>query len=454
MKTCTSCGTSMASAAPQGLCPLCLLKLGMTSWPEDEGLNQAHGSFVPPEPEKLAEFFPNLEIIALLGKGGMGAVYKAKQPSLDRTVALKILPPEVGRDPTFTERFSREARALAKLNHANIISVHDFGQTEDLYYLVMEYVDGLNLRRALLSGALSPKEAISIVPQICDALQYAHEKGVVHRDIKPENILLDARGHVKIADFGLAKLMGHGPDRANLTATGQVMGTPHYMAPEQIEHPLEVDHRADIYSLGVVFYEMLTHELPMGKFPPPSRKVQVDIRFDDVVLRALEKEPRLRYQHAQEVKTDVTAITQVPGGKPVPPAAGVSAAEQVKYPAFGILAAAMLNWITIPIIYYIAFGLKHIELIENTPPVVSIVVAVVMLILNGFIMFAAFKMRRLEKYRAAVAASVIAMIVTPGNLIGLPAGIWSLVALNDPAIKAAFAEKPKPQVSEQGSLSG
>ncbi|MCX5677435.1 MAG: protein kinase, partial [Planctomycetota bacterium] len=143
---------------------------------------------------------------------------------------------------------------------------------------------------------------------ICEALQYAHEEGIVHRDIKPENILLDKKGRVKIADFGLAKLLGRGPADFTLTQPQQVMGTPHYMAPEQLEHPAEVDQRADIYSLGVVFYEMLTGELPLGRFAPPSQKVQVDVRLDEVVLKTLEKEPGRRYQQASQVRTDVETI--------------------------------------------------------------------------------------------------------------------------------------------------
>src|SRR5712692_9194174 len=132
----------------------------------------------------------------------MGAVYKARQPGLDRLVALKILPPDAGRDPAFAERFTREARALAKLNHPNIVGVYDFGQTDGQYYLIMEFVDGLNLRQVLRAGELKPQEALRIVPQICEALQFAHDEGIVHRDIKPENILLDKKGRVKIADFG------------------------------------------------------------------------------------------------------------------------------------------------------------------------------------------------------------------------------------------------------------
>src|SRR6185369_15809844 len=139
-----------------------------------------------------------------------------------------------------------------------------------------------------------------------------HERGIVHRDIKPENILLDKQGRVKIADFGIAKILGAQAAGAALTGVKDVIGTPHYMAPEQVEKPATVDHRADIYSLGVVFYEMLTGELPLGNFQRPSRKVQVDVRLDEVVLHALEKEPERRYQHAWDVKTDVEKIAATP----------------------------------------------------------------------------------------------------------------------------------------------
>jgi tRNA A-37 threonylcarbamoyl transferase component Bud32/MFS family permease len=265
-------------------------------------------AFVPPVPQELAANFPQLEILELLGRGGMGAVYKARQRGLDRIVALKILPPEVGRDPTFAERFEREARALAKLNHPHVVTVHDVDKTKDgLYFIIMEYVDGVNLRHAIKAGSLASQDALAIVSQICDALQYAHDAGVVHRDIKPENILLDRRGQVKIADFGLAKLLGQDAD-ASLTHTHQIMGTLRYMAPEQMEGTHHVDHRADIYSLGVLFYELLTGELPIGRFAPPSKKVHIDVRLDEVVLRALEKEPDLRYQQVSEVKTGMEAI--------------------------------------------------------------------------------------------------------------------------------------------------
>jgi len=288
----------------------------------------------PPAPEEMAKQFPNFDILECLGRGGMGVVYKARQKSLNRLVALKILAPELEKDAAFAQRFAVEAETLAKLNHPGVVTIYDFGQTDGLFYLVMEFVDGVSLRHLLEAGRVSPREALAIVPQICDALQYAHDQGIVHRDIKPENILLDRQGRVKVADFGLAKLvgtdaltpvlshsMGEGgasapcegtPPPAALTDAGKVMGTPNYMAPEQREHPTEVDHRADIYSLGVVFYQMLTGELPDKPIEPPSRKVRIDVRLDEVVLRALEKEPERRYQQVSQVKSDVETIRTTP----------------------------------------------------------------------------------------------------------------------------------------------
>ncbi|MCH8924091.1 MAG: protein kinase, partial [Planctomycetes bacterium] len=254
-KTCPKCGAELPADAPAGICPKCLMQAGLAS-DQDAGSNPQMkpttltSAFVPPEPEELAKHFPQLEILELLGKGGMGAVYKARQPGLDRLVAVKILPPEIGADPAFAERFTREARALAKLSHQNIVSVFDFGQADGQYYFIMEYVDGANLRHVMETGAIKPEEALAIVPQICEALQFAHDKGIVHRDIKPENILVDKQGRVKIADFGLAKMLGKAPAEVTLTQTNQVMGTFRYMAPEQMQGAHGVDHRADIYSLG------------------------------------------------------------------------------------------------------------------------------------------------------------------------------------------------------------
>jgi serine/threonine-protein kinase len=276
-----------------------------------DGLNEGDRStatFVPPPIQRVAELFPSLQVIELLGAGGMGAVYKAKQEGLDRVVALKILPVEFAHDAKFSLRFTREARTLAKLNHPNIVSVYEFGNVQDTFFFLMEFVDGPTLREVVRAGELAPKQALAIVPHLCDALQYAHDNGVIHRDIKPENILLTSEGSVKIVDFGLSRILGSPSQATNLTGTHQVMGTPRYMAPEQFAGAHHVDHRADIYSLGVVFYELLTGELPMGRFAAPSKKVSIDVRLDEVVLRTLEKEPRLRYQAASEIKSDLQSI--------------------------------------------------------------------------------------------------------------------------------------------------
>ena len=301
-----------------GLDPADLLKQGVA---EDTFMDGAATSFNPPRIEELAAIFPQFEILELIGKGGMGAVYKVRQKDLDRIVALKILPPAIGQSPEFSNRFTREAKALAKLNHPGIVTLHEFGQQDGLYFILMEFVDGVNLAQLMKTGRISPREALAIVPQICDALQFAHDQGIVHRDIKPENLLLDRSGRVKVADFGIAKLAGdvtqaflpdlHVPAASMLTEAGKIIGTPQYMAPEQIDHPSEVDHRADIYALGVVFYQMLTGELPGQHLEAPSKKVYIDVRLDEIVLKAMEKEPELRYQQASVMKTRVETIAAV-----------------------------------------------------------------------------------------------------------------------------------------------
>ena len=241
----------------------------------------------------------------------MGAVYKARQRGLNRVVALKILPPQVSGVPGFAERFAREAQALARLSHPNIVTIIDLGQSDSLYYFLMEFVDGLNLRQMLQAQRMTPRDVLGMMPQICEALEYAHGEGIIHRDIKPENILLDAQGRVKIADFGISKILGPGAHALKLTQPDQVVGTMHYMAPEQFEKPLEADHRADLYSLGVVLYEMLTGELPLGHFELPSKKAAVDSRLDELVLHALERNPNRRYQQASEIRLQLEAIAGV-----------------------------------------------------------------------------------------------------------------------------------------------
>jgi hypothetical protein len=426
----------------------------------------------------LGEHFPHLEILALLGQGGMGIVYKARQLKLDRLVALKILSPGPAAGKTFADRFLREARALARLNHPHIVSVHDFGEAGELYYFLMEFVAGGALRQLLRPGRLRQAEALSLLLQLCDALQYAHEEGVVHRDIKPENLLLDRRGRLKVADFGLAKLLGATPAAFTLTGSQQAMGTPHYMAPEQWEKAHTVDHRADIYSLGVVCYEMLTGELPLGRFALPSQKAPVDARLDEVVLRALEKDADRRYQQVAELRADVEAVAggshgPAPAVSPLPgtlplgamPAAleapglgtatlaagtGESATGageaalraarlQLKGPAAGLTFAGALS-LAQPLLLQFA--------LRGQPGAVAEFLLVGMTLVGmcfGVVtILAARKMWWLEAPEFAFIGSILAMVplgVAWG--VGLPMGIWALLVLRKPVVQAAFAA-PKP----------
>ena len=282
-QSCPKCGKTFSGDTAGGACPSCMMAMALPPTAKNASANgetiALDGHFYAPRPDELTEKFPNLEILELLGHGGMGAVYRARQINLDRIVALKVLSPRLGVDPSFAERFAREAKTLAKLNHPNIVTVFDFGQAGELYYLIMELVEGVNLRDAIQAETVPPQTALAIVPQVCEALQYAHDHGVVHRDIKPENILIGDRNQVKIADFGLSKMLSAGQTEFTLTGTHQVMGTRNYMAPEQIEKPMTVDHRADIYSLGVVFYELLTGELPCDaralRSAPPARMAEI-----------------------------------------------------------------------------------------------------------------------------------------------------------------------------------
>lgn len=335
---CPVCGTTVVPGAPQGLCPECLFRAGFDTKSGNKFTDGKLAAVLAPL-EEVAKFFPSLEIIELAGHGGMGAVYKVRYPQLNRFAALKFLFPEKQNSPQFADRFEREARTLAALSHPNIVSVYDFGKADGRFYLLMEYVDGLTLRQLFRARRLSPAEAVAIVPKICEGLQYAHDQGVIHRDIKPENILIDKTGQVKIADFGIAKMLCL-PGNLTLTGTMDVIGTPLYMAPEQIENPQLVDSRADIYSLGVLFYEMLTGELPLGKFQPPSQKLETDPRLDEVVIHSLEKEPDRRYQQVGQMKADVEKIAQtMPAPEESGPKMGVPAPSRSARPA-GLVAAA------------------------------------------------------------------------------------------------------------------
>jgi tRNA A-37 threonylcarbamoyl transferase component Bud32 len=426
----------------------------------------------------------------------MGAVYKARQTKLDRLVALKILPRELCHDTAFQQRFAREAKALAKLNHPNIVGIYDFGEAGGYFYFLMEYVDGANLRELLRAGRLPQEEAVSIVAQICEALQYAHELDIVHRDIKPENILLDVKGRVKIADFGLAKLVGDSPADLHLTGSRQVMGTPHYMAPEQMEKPQTVDRRADIYSLGVVFYEMLTNELPLGRFAAPSQKARLDSRLDAIVLRALEKEPEARYQQISKLKAEMDGIAakhphHQPSAERWETVDRDALRQRLMVPAAGLILAGLLSFFS-----FIAIGgivlsreyplykpnilkvadrpvkvrdLEELQAIRiafsneanriaelneietnradvHNHDVLWISGATLLLPFAGavFLVFGGVQILKMKNYEAAVISSLWAMVPwSPVWPIGLIFGIGAFRALRQPEVYAAFKLKEK-----------
>ncbi len=280
-----------------------------------------NSGWAPPSVEELQQLLPQYEIESILGKGGMGAVYKGKQAALQRPVAIKVLPEtliEGDNDHQYVERFKLEARAMANLDHPAIISVHDFGQTTAGHlYFVMEFIDGMDIEQYITAsgGKVDPEHAVAIVSHVLDALDYAHSQGIVHRDIKPANVLINNVGRVKIADFGLAKEFG-GEDSAELsglTMTNMAMGTPDYIAPEALETDSNPDHRADLYAVGVMFFKMLTGKLPRGMFKLPSEQIAgLDERFDDIIALAMESEPDGRFQSASEFRYKLDELQSAP----------------------------------------------------------------------------------------------------------------------------------------------
>lgn len=268
----------------------------------------------PPSIEELSAQLPQYQIEALLGRGGMGAVYKGRQISLDRPVAIKILPLEMGEhDASYAQRFKNEARAMAKLNHPGIVAVYDFGETaHGLLYFVMEFIEGTDVAKMIAQqGRLHSEHAMAITAHVCDALGYAHSLGILHRDIKPANIMVGYDGRVKVADFGLAKVTNAG--ESAMTRSGVIMGTLPYMAPESLILGVDVDKRADIYAVGVMLYQMLTGKLPHGMFEMPSLQIKgLDPRYDKIVATALRDDRELRYASAEALRLELDGILTQP----------------------------------------------------------------------------------------------------------------------------------------------
>ncbi len=286
--------------------------------------SQENAGFVAPEPADLAPLFPGYEIQGLIATGGMGAVYRAVQRSLDRTVALKILPMELSKDAAFCAGFEAEAKAMARLNHPNLIGVYDFGEVNGMLYIIMEFVAGKSIYHSAYGLAIDPEEVIRLVSGICNGLAHAHEHGIIHRDIKPSNILLDLNAQPKIGDFGLAR-----PIERKIEEGEEIFGTPHYTAPEVVDHPHSVDHRTDIFSVGVLLHELLTGRLPASDPRPASTIVQCDSRFDTIIRRATQPLAAARYSSAKEIAHDlqVIAASRVPK---VPRTAAIAAPRRVQ----------------------------------------------------------------------------------------------------------------------------
>ncbi len=266
---------------------------------ETEDNDSTAPAFIPPTPEELSAMLPSYHVERLIALGGMGAVYAGLQTDLDRPVAIKILPPEAMKDAESIDRFRSEAKAMARLTHPHIPAVYDFAVIDSCCVLVMELVEGENVYALLQAGKIQPPLALRIFSEVCDAVHFAHSRGVIHGDIKPGNIILADDGRAKLADFGLARLMASDSTADSAWAP---MGTPEYAAPELYEKSSVPDHRADIYSLGVVLQELLTGETPSGDFELPAEALQLDPRVDEIISRCMEQRPEDRWDNAAELR--------------------------------------------------------------------------------------------------------------------------------------------------------
>ncbi|MEM1296845.1 MAG: serine/threonine-protein kinase [Verrucomicrobiota bacterium] len=266
--------------------------------------------FEPPSVEAVNQELPDYELSTLFSFDRTGALYRGRQPKLDRDICLKLLPPLAGPDQeAYAEAFLHEAKTMASLNHPHIVKVHNFGQTQSgLFFFVMEYVEGSILRREVNAGRVQLEHIFAWVPPVCEALQHAHLQGVVHCDIRPKNILFTNEGEVTVANFGLARVQGQRPEFTSSTVAGVTVSTMDYVAPETSEPGVMFDVRADIYSLGVMIYEMITYQLPGSGYQPVSEAFGVDARFDTIIDGALRPNRESRFQTVMDISGWLSAI--------------------------------------------------------------------------------------------------------------------------------------------------
>ena len=297
-----------------------------------------HGTpFEAPELEEVARLFPSYEILGLIACGGMGAVYHAVQTSLERPAAIKILPRVFSTNEEFRKGFESEAKAMAKLNHQNLIGVYDFGEVEGLLFIVMEFVAGQSLHQSAHGCAVEQADAINLVVGVCNGLAHAHEFGILHRDIKPSNILLDSQMNPKIGDFGLAR-----PLERQIEEGEQIFGTPGYTAPEVLRPPFTIDQRADIFSVGVMLHELLTGHLPDADPRPASQICGCNPRLDAVITRATDPNPNRRQMSAMELGKELVKIAALPSrtlrtGASAPRIKSMAGASAFPKPIYGAL---------------------------------------------------------------------------------------------------------------------
>jgi serine/threonine protein kinase len=347
---CETCGNVMAADAPSGLCPICLLRTAI-----EHGSSQALAPFLP----KL-RYFGDYELLEEIARGGMGVVYRAKQVSLDRTVALKMMRPGLLSTEPEIRRFLSEARTAASLHHPNIVAIHEAGEFDGLHYFSMDFVEGSSLAEAVRGGALSPVEAARYVRTLAETVHYAHTQGILHRDLKPSNVLVDTAGRPCITDFGVARRLG---GDATATSSGAVMGTPAYMPPEQASGQTSgLTAASDVYSLGAILYELLTGQPPFRagnqletvrmvlETEPPRPGLlnpAVDAGIEAICLRCLSKDPANRFQSAAELADDLKRFLE---GEPVHSEVRRSAPQRfIRSPwlAAGCLAAILMVWLTL-----------------------------------------------------------------------------------------------------------